>query len=64
MFGPVWSCAYAHHIYEKADDSLLKFSLWKITSHMHLICTQDKIFNFYIEQGYEKEAGAAALHSF
>lgn len=64
MFGPVWSCAYGHHIYEKADDSLLNFSLWKMPAHMHLLSTQDEIVNFYLEQGYESETGTSALHWF
>lgn len=64
IFGPTWSCAYGHHIYEKADDPLLNFSLWAMPAHMHLLCSRDEIVNFYVEQGYKKEAGNAALHWF
>ena len=64
MFGPAWSCAYGHHIYEKTDDPLLNFSLWAMPAHIHMLCTPDEIVSFYVESGYKQEAGYAALHWF
>ncbi len=64
LFGPVWSCAYGHHIYEKADDHLLNFSLWAMPAHMHLLCSRDEIVNFYIEKGYTNESAHSVLHWF
>jgi SAM-dependent methyltransferase len=62
MFGPAWSCAYGHHIYAKADDPLLNFSLWDMPAHMHLLCSRSEIERYYLEQGYPPETGMTVLH--
>lgn len=64
MFGPVWSCAYGHHIYAQPNDSLLNFSLWNMPAHMHLLCSPEEIVNYYIEQGRKESDGYLALHWF
>lgn len=64
MFGPAWSCAYGHHMYENPDDPLLNFSLWKMPAHMHLLCSRDEIVKYYVDMGYSETAGHAAIHWF
>jgi len=64
MFGPAWSCAYGHHMYENPRDPLLNFSLWKTPAHMHLLCGQEEIVNYYVEMGYPESVGHAAIHWF
>jgi SAM-dependent methyltransferase len=64
MFGPVWSSAYGHHIYENPKDPLLNFSKWKMPAHMHLLCNRDEIIKYYVRKGYPQSAGLAALHWF
>jgi ubiquinone/menaquinone biosynthesis C-methylase UbiE len=64
MFGPAWSCAYGHHIYENPDDKLLNFSRWQMPAHMHLLCSHQDIISYYLEMGYPASAGHAAIHWF
>jgi SAM-dependent methyltransferase len=64
MFGPAWSCAYGHHIYENPHDKLLNFSHWQMPAHMHLLCGHKEIINYYIEMGYPESAGYAAIYWF
>lgn len=60
LFGPSWSCAYGHHIYQDKDDKLLNFSLWQMPAHMHLLCSREEIVNFYGENGYPESVGRTA----
>jgi len=62
MFGPAWSCAYGHHIYAKADDPLLNFSLWNMPAYMHLLCSRPEIERYYAVHGYPEETCKAVLH--
>ena len=64
LFGPAWSCAYGHHIYAKVDDPFLNFSLWTMPAHMHLLCTQDEIVDFYIDLGYDQKVAQSVIHWF
>jgi hypothetical protein len=64
MFGPAWSCAYGHHIYQDPRDPLLNFSLWQMPAHIHLLCSRQEIVDYYRDVGYPDEAGQAALHWF
>jgi SAM-dependent methyltransferase len=63
MFGPAWSCAYGHHIYAKADDPLLNFSLWQMPAHLHLLCSKDEIYDYYCN-ARDEESARAVLHWF
>lgn len=64
LFGPSWSCAYGHHIYAQHDDDLLNFSLWKMPSHIHLLCSREEIKEFYLENGYSESQCDIVLHWF
>lgn len=64
MFGPAWSSAYGHHIYEDANDALLNFSCWKMPAHIHLLCTRDEVIDFYVRMGYPQHAGYVANYWF
>jgi SAM-dependent methyltransferase len=64
MFGPAWSCAYGHHIYENPDDPLLNFTSWKMPAHMHLLCSNEEIIKYYADMGYAETAAFAAIHWF
>jgi SAM-dependent methyltransferase len=53
IFGPVWSCAYGHHLYAiNPADPLLNFSLWNMPAFMHLLWSKAEIEAFYVENGY------------
>jgi SAM-dependent methyltransferase len=60
MFGPAWSSAYGHHIYENAGDELLNFALWKMPAHIHLLCSREEIVDYYVEMGYTVHAAHGA----
>jgi len=51
-FGPAWSCAVGHHIYANEEDELLNFCKFKIPSHIHLLCNEDEIKEYYLQKGY------------
>src|SRR6266404_8664061 len=58
MFGPAWSSAYGHHIYERAGDAFLDFSKWQLPAFLHLLCSPEQIRSFYGDDA------DAALHWF
>ena len=58
MFGPAWSCAYGHHIYEDPGDALLNFSLWQMPAHIHLLCSRQEIADHYRDAGLSREGSA------
>lgn len=64
FFGPAWSCAYGHHIYANPDDELLNFSMWKMPSHIHLLCSRKEIKDFYLSNGYSENQCASVFHWF
>jgi SAM-dependent methyltransferase len=53
IFGPVWSCAYGHHLYVIDEaDPLLNFSKWQMPAYMHLLCSRADVADFYTSKGY------------
>jgi SAM-dependent methyltransferase len=64
MFGPVWSSAYGHHVYERADDRLFDFSQWKLPAHIHLLCSRDELIRYYVRNGYTEHEGWVAHYWF
>jgi SAM-dependent methyltransferase len=63
MFGPMWSCAYGHHLYTiDAADPLLNFSLWNMPAYMHLLWSKAEIGKFYASHGYSDEQIETVLH--
>jgi SAM-dependent methyltransferase len=64
LFGPAWSSPHGHHIYERAGDPLLDFSVWKMPAHIHLLCSPQEIVNYYRECGYGDSGGLIAQHWF
>jgi len=64
MFGPAWSSAYGHHIYERADDPLFDFSRWALPAHIHLLCSRDELIRFYVQNGYSEHDGWVANYWF
>lgn len=64
FFGPTWSSAYGHHIYERAGDPLFDFSVWQMPAHLHLLCSPSEIIRFYVDNGYGEIGGRTALHWF
>ena len=64
QFGPAWSCAYGHHIYERPRDALLDFSVWKMPAFLHLLCRPKDIVRFYVDNGYEHKDGLGSLYWF
>ena len=64
MFGPAWSCAYGHHLYADPDDKNLNFVQWSMPAHMHLLCSQGDILNYYRTLGYEDGIGEMVWHWF
>lgn len=63
-WGPAWSSAYGHHIYERAGDPLFDFSAWRMPAHLHLLCSPEDIMGFYEANGYGRSGGQSALHWF
>ncbi|HLX29230.1 MAG TPA: methyltransferase domain-containing protein [Casimicrobiaceae bacterium] len=61
MFGPAWSSAYGHHIYENASDELLNFSLWTMPAHIHLLCGRKEIVDYYLERGHTPHLAHGAV---
>lgn len=64
MFGPSWSCAYGHHIYENPNIALLNFSLWQMPAHIHLLCTKDEIKAHYLQCGLSETDVNSVFHWF
>lgn len=64
FFGPVWSSAYGHHIYATPGDPLLEFTMWQMPSHIHLLCSEDEIIEYYLSKNYTKEKCKTVLHWF
>jgi SAM-dependent methyltransferase len=62
-FGPVWSCAYGHHIYiNPPDKPLLNFSLWDMPAFMHLLSSPVEIHDYYLKSGYSEQEAQSAVH--
>lgn len=64
MFGPAWSCAYGHHLYAHDDDPNLNFVKWQMPAHMHLLCNEQEICDYYESLGYGREAGQFVYDQF
>jgi SAM-dependent methyltransferase len=64
LFGPAWSCAYGHHIYADPADPNLNFVLWKLPAHMHLLCSEEELRDWYRKRGYPDGVGDTVLHWF
>ena len=64
MFGPAWSCAYGHHLYADANDPNLNFVSWQLPAHMHLLCDEEEVCDYYEQLGYDRNAGAMVHDQF
>jgi SAM-dependent methyltransferase len=62
FFGPVWSSAYGHHLYANPHDPNLNFCSWVMPAHMHLLCEQAAIADYYQALGYESAVIDTVLH--
>ena len=54
-FGAAWSCAYGHHLYLRGGEPLLDFSQWQLPAYLHLLCQEDEIGRFVVENGLAPE---------
>jgi hypothetical protein len=64
MFGPAWSCAYGHHLYASETDPNLNFVRWQMPAHMHLLCSEAEISDYYCELGYDRDMGEFVFDQF
>ena len=64
IFGPVWSCAYGHHLYVDPTDPQLNFVQWQMPAHMHLLCTETEVCAYYRELGYSQDVGEFVYSQF
>lgn len=64
LFGPAWSCPYGHHLYASPDDANLNFVLWDMPAHMHLLCDEQEVCDYYQSLGYGVETGQFVYNQF
>lgn len=64
LFGPAWSCAYGHHLYAGEDDPNLNFVRWQMPAHIHLLCSEREICDYYEGLGYERAVGEYVFNNF
>jgi SAM-dependent methyltransferase len=51
FFGPAWSCPYGHHLYLQGGHPLLDFSQCGMPAYLHLLCSQDEVRRFVLDNG-------------
>ncbi|HET7708191.1 MAG TPA: methyltransferase domain-containing protein [Sphingomicrobium sp.] len=57
IFGPAWSCPYGHHLSASDTDPNLNFVRWQLPAHMHLLCSEKEICDYYDGLGYDRSVG-------
>ena len=64
FFGPAWSCAYGHHLYVDEGDPNLNFAKWQMPAHMHMLCDEEEICDYYEGLGYGRDVGRMVFNQF
>lgn len=64
IFGPAWSCAYGHHLCGNDDDPNLVFFRWQMPAHIHLLCSETEVSDYYESLGYSREQGQSVFNEF
>ena len=55
FFGPAWSCPYGHHLYLQGGHPLMDFSLCRLPAYLHLLCSQDEVRRFVLDNGLTED---------
>lgn len=65
IFGPAWSCAYGHHLCTGISDVLeMNFYHWTLPAHMHLLCPERELCDFYESLGLTRDHGSSVYYEF
>ncbi|NUT01511.1 MAG: methyltransferase domain-containing protein, partial [Sphingomonas sp.] len=62
IFGPVWSGPYGHHLCTGYEHPETNFYRWQMPAHMHLLCNEREVADYYEEIGLGRDWGIS-VHS-
>lgn len=64
IFGPAWSNAYGHHLCTGHDHPEMNFYRWQMPAHIHLLCNEEEICDYYKTLGLGREMGQSVYSEF